>query len=245
MSSILKALKKLEQEKELRRGGIADIARGISRAVPRSRAKPRWLIPVAVAGVALAASLTTFALMSVFPRNARKSVSATGQHEQFNPPVVMAPRVSAPSTRGSEVLPRKAERSAAVASQPGFAGKGRVYGKPSRAEVSPKGFIAGEARQKTALSGISPSQKKLPEPVGAAGQLSKPSSGPAMPVLTLTGIAWQKDSADRVAVVNGISVTEGVVVEGARVEEIFQDRVRFSFEKQTFDVTLGRTNQGK
>jgi general secretion pathway protein B len=79
--------------------------------------------------------------------------------------------------------------------------------------------------------------------VGEAGKLTKTSVGHSLPTLKVTGIAWQKDSTDRVAVVNGTSVSEGVMVEGARVEKIFQDRVRFSFDQQTFDISLGRTGQ--
>jgi general secretion pathway protein B len=244
MSSILKALKKLEREKELRSGGNVDIARGISRAAPRSRAKPRWLIPAAIAGVALVASLATFTLMTFFPRKAQKPVSGAGQ-QQFRPPVPVSHGVSGSSADGSKILPREKDRSAAIASQPAFVVKERVYGNPSTAEVRPKGFIPDEARQKKTLSALSPSQGKLPESPGTSGKLSKASPGSSIPLLLLTGIAWQKDSADRVAVVNGIPVTKGVMVEGASVEEIFQDRVRFSFEKQTFDVSLGRTNQIK
>jgi hypothetical protein len=37
-----------------------------------------------------------------------------------------------------------------------------------------------------------------------------------------------------------MSVTEGMVVGGAVVEKIFQDKVRFSYEMRTFDVPVGR-----
>ena len=42
--------------------------------------------------------------------------------------------------------------------------------------------------------------------------------------------------------VNGRPVAEGATVEGARVEEIFPDRVRFSFANRTFEVSLGKTS---
>jgi general secretion pathway protein B len=214
MSSILKALKKLEQEKELRGRGSFDIARGISRDLPRSSAKPRWVIPLAVASAAVAASLATFTLISFFPPEPLKPASATGQHEESRPSVVKVPGRSLSPAAGSGVSPGKVDRPADVALQRGFTGGKPVYVTPPADEIGPV-------------------------------QLSKPSTDLPIPLLHLTGIAWQKDSSDRVAVVNGISVTEGVMVEGARVEEIFQDRVRFSFEKQTFDVVLGRANRAK
>jgi hypothetical protein len=62
----------------------------------------------------------------------------------------------------------------------------------------------------------------------------------SLPTLKVSGIAWQKDGSDRLAVVNGMPVTEGMNIDGARVEEIFQDKVRFSFEKRAFDVVVGK-----
>jgi general secretion pathway protein B len=70
--------------------------------------------------------------------------------------------------------------------------------------------------------------------------LSLPAAQPGPPVLKVTGIGWQKGNADRLAIVNGRAVSEGAVVEGARVEEIFPDRVRFSFNDKTFEIPLGK-----
>ena len=58
----------------------------------------------------------------------------------------------------------------------------------------------------------------------------------------VSGIAWQKESVSRLAVVNGTPVVQGAVVEGARVEEIFQDRVRFSRDNSSFEVPLGKVS---
>jgi general secretion pathway protein B len=71
-----------------------------------------------------------------------------------------------------------------------------------------------------------------------------PEALPAPPVLKVTGIGWQKDNADRLAIVNGKAVSEGAVVEGARVEEIFPDRVRFSFNDKAFEIPLGKIPGG-
>jgi general secretion pathway protein B len=58
-------------------------------------------------------------------------------------------------------------------------------------------------------------------------------------LLSVGGIAWQESSSLRLAVVNGISVNEGSAVEGARVDEILPDRVRFSFRNEHFELPLG------
>jgi hypothetical protein len=63
------------------------------------------------------------------------------------------------------------------------------------------------------------------------------------PAIKVNGIAFQDGGSDSVAVVNGISVSNGSVIEGARIEEIQRDRVRFSFGSEKFEVMLGKTNR--
>jgi general secretion pathway protein B len=41
------------------------------------------------------------------------------------------------------------------------------------------------------------------------------------------------------AMVNGSPVKAGSVIDGARVEEILPDRVRFSFQHRNFEVSVG------
>jgi general secretion pathway protein B len=59
------------------------------------------------------------------------------------------------------------------------------------------------------------------------------------PVLQVTGIGWQKDNANRMAIVNGRPVVAGNFVEGAKVEEILPDRVRFSINGRSLEITVG------
>jgi general secretion pathway protein B len=61
----------------------------------------------------------------------------------------------------------------------------------------------------------------------------------------VTGIAWQNDGQDHIAIVNGVSVSEGSTVEGTRVDKIFPDRVRFSSENGSFEVPLAKGPEGK
>jgi general secretion pathway protein B len=61
---------------------------------------------------------------------------------------------------------------------------------------------------------------------------------PARPNLVLSGIVFQPDRQARLAVVNDLPVMEGTVIEGARVEEILADRVRFAWEGSTLEVGL-------
>jgi general secretion pathway protein B len=64
---------------------------------------------------------------------------------------------------------------------------------------------------------------------------------PAEPAFAVSGIAWNTDSADRLAIVNGHPLTTGSAVGSAVVEEILPDRVRFSQGGKTFEVPLGKS----
>ena len=61
-----------------------------------------------------------------------------------------------------------------------------------------------------------------------------------LPSLTVNGIALS-DGEKRNAIVNGMSVSVGSTVEGARVEDILEHRVRFSYGGKTFEISVGST----
>jgi hypothetical protein len=63
-----------------------------------------------------------------------------------------------------------------------------------------------------------------------------------IPTLRVDGIAYHFGSADSLGVVNGTTVYAGAIVEGAKVEEIGKDRIRFNFEGERFEVPLGKSN---
>lgn len=56
--------------------------------------------------------------------------------------------------------------------------------------------------------------------------------------LKVNGIAFQDDPAESVAVINGMLIKRGMSVDGARLEEIFPDKVRFSGKDGMFEVPL-------
>jgi general secretion pathway protein B len=56
--------------------------------------------------------------------------------------------------------------------------------------------------------------------------------------IKLSGIAWQDERRTRRAVVNGFLMQEGGIVAGARITDIYQDRVRFSLSGKTFEIPL-------
>jgi general secretion pathway protein B len=213
MSSILEALKKLEDEKAGRRSGTANIAAKVVKPGRRPRQRPRWLLPAGMAVVAAAAALFTYILMGGF-------------YTRINP------AQTAPTA-----LPRQPQQAAA----PSFAPAPLPVLSPAamRNQTIPPSPSTPVVKQAPVVvtSPLQPVEPRISEKPAAP---SPPETLPGPPALKVTGIGWQKDNADRLAIVNGRAVSEGAVVEGARVVEIFPDRVRFSFNDRTFEIPLGK-----
>jgi general secretion pathway protein B len=70
------------------------------------------------------------------------------------------------------------------------------------------------------------------QPQSAGQAIAAPSD------IKLSGIAWQEERRARRAVVNGFLMQEGGLVSGARITDIFQDRVRFSLSGKSFEIPL-------
>ncbi|KAF0221155.1 MAG: hypothetical protein FD174_653 [Geobacteraceae bacterium] len=216
MSSILKALKKLEDEKAARSGKTADIAGAILKTGRRKEQKQKWLILTGMLFVAVAAVLATYALMGGFSHMRQET----------------APVTATPSNRPETTAPSFLDHA------PPPAGPSVIENRPSL--MAPRTITKVLPAMQTAAPTASPQQ---PAPTAETRtETAQPATAAPLPVLSVSGIAWQKDSASRLAVVNGMSVTQGATVGGARVEEIFPDRVRFSLENRTVEVLLGKTS---
>ncbi len=222
MSSILKALQKLEQERAARSGGPPDISAEILKRERAGKAAPRWRLPTAMTVVAAMAVLATYTVMGGF--SARKAgitpnttplaprTTPTGQAPAGSTGGTTAPAPSLPPVeivRDIPVASRTVTRQTSLTSKPA----------PQLTKPAPAG-------QQHAT--VEPAKEKAP-PAPAK---------PSRPTLSVGGIAWQQNNSLRLAVVNGMSVSEGAIVEGARVEEILPDRIRFSFRNEHFDVPL-------
>ena len=112
-----------------------------------------------------------------------------------------------------------------------------------------------EARQKPALAPPERQPEKTPsnslsKKVSLRKQrLSQAAKPPKTPIwntpltsLTVNGIAFF-DGEKRKAIVNGMSVSVGSVVEGARVEDIRENGVRFSRGNRKFEISVGNSGE--
>jgi general secretion pathway protein B len=210
VSSILKALRKLEEEKSRSREGTPDIARDILKRGPRRKAFP-WMTFASVAVLVLAFALTGYILMgkSEFP----EPPQAQAIHEM---PPAQSP---APAVSSSEQ--KNALQDVSAPAPPTAAARKT----PTKVPAGP----AWSAEPKAAPEPV----KTAPAPRPAAKEIVDP-----LPALTLTGIAFQEDRESRLAVINDLPVMEGTVIAGARVVEISEDRVRFNYSGRSFDVLL-------
>jgi len=217
MSSILEALKKLEDEKAGRRSGAASIAAKVVKPGRRPGQRPKWIMPAGMAVVATAAALFTYILMGGFST-------------QMNP---VQPAPPAP--------PRQLQQAAVPAEVPAVVPAPLPVLPPAiKRKPSRPSYPSSPVAQQAPVIVAPPPQPVEPRITEKPAAPSQPEVLPGPPALKVSGIGWQKDNADRLAIVNGRAVSEGAVVEGARVVEIFPDRVSFSFKDGTFEIPLGK-----
>ncbi|HEX9078868.1 MAG TPA: hypothetical protein VF795_04730 [Desulfuromonadaceae bacterium] len=221
MSFILKALKKLEDEKTVRTGQPVEINSAILASDGGVSLRPRrkwgWVtVPLAL----LACAALAYLFMHKSPQRIaeqRKYESPPAQAAPARPPVPPAAAAPAappspPADAGREPV-REMARSAAVPREP-----------------LPRHVEAREGRRERERTGESTPSSA--EPVRRAG--GAPSG------FAVSGIAYQDNPAESMAVVNGVIVKTGMMVAGARVERIFMDRVRFRGDGGSFEVPLAR-----
>jgi hypothetical protein len=58
------------------------------------------------------------------------------------------------------------------------------------------------------------------------------------PSLRLSAIVWHEEPSKRIAMINGMISTEGSLIEGVKVEEIYPNRVRLSQNGRPFEILL-------
>jgi general secretion pathway protein B len=217
MSSILEALKKLEDEKAARRGGMGNLAGKVAKTGRRPRHTPAWLVPGGMVAVAVVSVLITYvAMTSISPRTSESAPAKKPPGVSPAPDSLLLP-TGTPVTE--ELKPR----------QP--------YPPPHKKSESAAAVLPGAtAKNRASLPKASGKQDAPASSVPV--QRAPESAGAPTPMMTVSGIAWQKDTSFRMAVVNGSPVREGGTVEGTTVKEILPDRVRFSYNGKEFEVSM-------
>ncbi len=214
MSSILKALARLEQEKAATRRDPVRINAELLCAPPAKRVSPVIVIMVA-ALLFVCGGTATYVFMHQRTSPFRPAQVPGHRQVIFPPPV--APVRSVPTARRGD------NQESAVPVPPQE--RAQRHRRPDDRQVAP-----GRDEPPVPVP-RSPAAKIVVQDV----QHALP---PALPLLKVDGIAFQ-DGGDGVAVVNGVAVSRGGFIEGARVEEIQRDRVLFRYGGRKFEAMMG------
>lgn len=235
MSSILKALKKLEEEKISleEEGRRLNLSSEILRQQRHAGNSP-WLLRGFAALAVVVIILLTALLMS---RPAEKTQQNSGQHQTSPPP---QPTLQQQPAHQTQLLPNQSTVQPADAATAAKA----VGPLPREARSLPEP-VRPAAVQKLPLPEL-PGSEPLPVRDVQPKQLPKSTTQTVEspePRLTLSGIAWNKDSAERLAIINGQPASTGSHIGGAVVEEILPDRVRLSSKGKVFELSIGRPDK--
>lgn len=228
MSFILKALKKLEDEKATRAAAPVEISSAILTSGRSVSLRPRrrwgW---VAVPLVLLACvGLAYLFLHKTKPRIA--------EQRGYQPPPATA---AAPSPAAPPAPPADAEpdEPTEVPSLPASVAKEEPARDEAKRAVLAEKLASRRMKVRERRMERERVRESVPTPAEPVRHAVASSSA-----ITVSGIAYQDNPADSMAVVNGAIVRTGMTVAGARVERIFVDRVRFRGEGGTFEVPLAR-----
>ena len=234
MSSILKALKKLEEEQARREGGGGDIARDILRGAQRRRG-PRgwWLLPVGLVGGGVAV-FAAFGLLSRTPnQGGRTTIPASEKANRAENPL-QAPLTETHEAVVTGAAQRNATSPTAPAAQPAAGSGARRPPSEARASSVPPASMAGERAAAPNREVSVP----VAEEASDIDRETEPIAGGESADLVLSGIALQDGNATGMAIINGLPVMEGTVIEGARVEAVLSDRVRLERGGEVFELLL-------
>ncbi|HIJ87910.1 MAG TPA: GspB domain-containing protein [Desulfuromonadales bacterium] len=225
MSSILKALKKVENDNASRRPDELRIDAEILRSENHPRFSLSGMLLVALLLMAFGAGGTYLYMTrdktseltdpnaSVISGQKRQSVSVTPEiiTEQLPPAIVVVPAQQKNNSPGEKV---------------------QKHHTTSSQETSPP---AVRTRPLVAEQPVLPPQRVTSPPVTHKTI--------TVPALRVNGIAFQEDGSGTVAMINGEPIAKGGIIAGVTVEEIYKNRVKFNYNGELFDVLLGQSNQ--
>jgi general secretion pathway protein B len=228
MSSILKALKKLEDDKATRQPDELKINAEILRGNDSPRYSSSGLLLTSLFFVTCGAGATY--LYMKHDTNMISNTKATLQISADNKPEPLLLKTIPVTT---SLVPHEPVKTSAK--NPDL-----PQSRKPVPEVVPTSSTATTIRNKPVIT-----PKRLQQEINATSAVSpqQPTvQNKAVPVLRVNGIAFQNSGTDNVAIINGTPVSSGTMVEGVKVEEILKDRVVFQRNGEKFEILLGQSN---
>jgi general secretion pathway protein B len=235
MSSILKALKKLEEEKARREGGGGDLARDILRGAQRRRGlRGWWLLPIGLIGGGLAV-FAVLGQLSQTPNQGGRPTSPASARAYLNEKAPPTTLTESPGTVADGADREHAAPEPDPAVQPAAGQDARRQPPEDRMASVQSRPIADEPQAASARDAADPVAEEAPgNDLAADATAGREPTGD----LVLSGIALQDGNATGMAIINGLPVMEGTVIEGARVEAVLPDRVRLKRDGEVFELLL-------
>jgi general secretion pathway protein B len=247
MSSILKALRKIEEEKRVASHAAPDLRMDQGGSVKKS-----WPLLPLVGGAALGAvcvGLLSFWLSPEDPELAiqvpPQTIIVDAESRQENPSAVDN------NEQLLESAPLTPQQSSGqdLATAP-VAEDIKVQEVIMPAETVPVAFTKTESKKQRPK--ISPEKKMPPSEVVAAKvkttavakvedpepSVAKPKALPADVTLKVSEVFYHDDPGNSMAVVNDLPVMIGTFVDSAVVQEIHSDKVVFKVDSQSYDVPV-------
>lgn len=229
MSSILKALKKIEDDKAARRPDELKIDAEILRTDNTPRVSTAGILVASLLLLAGGSGVTYMYMKRDRPVE-QITLKSAAMPDKPVPPVAEIKAELLPST--VVVVPAN-KKNTAKAENNGL----RQGAKPAGAAPA---VVASKASKpiETAKPVTQSNASKAPSPASP-----KSASAKAVPALRVNGIAFNDGGADSVAMINGVPASNGSMIEGVKVEEIFSNRVIFSSGGERFEIALGQSNR--
>lgn len=231
MSSILKALKKHEDDKTARRPEDLNI----DAEILRSDNSPRF----SSAGMLLAALLLLVGGSGVTYMYMKQG-TAPGLAPPWESTAQSGEHKTLPAT-ASDVLTEQLPASVVVVPAIQQKAAKKETSKIPRPAV-PTRSMPVVAMPKQAQS-ILLSKPAVPAKIQKTHLLPLTSSVKEVPVLRVNGIAFQDGDAESVAIINGAHASSGSVIDGVKIEGIYKNKVIFSYNGENFEIQLGQSNR--
>jgi general secretion pathway protein B len=223
MSVILDALKKLDREKSSRRSGTSNIAIEILRPdLPR----PEKRVPLYVAIVFLASIATAAITYSVMLKGGFLSkpshpltMNPAGPNQQVAPVPFSSEPVRDAREEISPALPK-------------------IQG-PVKSKKPAASLVENKGDEKNINRNVSLKEPDtVPEKTNIPSEHAPNGSAATSPSLNISAIVWYEEPSKRFAMINGLIATEGSIIEGMKVEEIYPNRVRFLHNGQHLEISI-------
>ncbi len=225
MSFILKALRKLEDEKAARKNGPVAIDSAILASDTNSPVLPRRSGKMMIAAlVVMAGAIAGYIALRSSDAPVMRVRERVAQPAAVAPVAPIARPVPASPLPQPAVAPLPVAETAVPPARPLAV---------STLATASEQVNKRRHRTREASSGAARLASQEPPARGHEDALAAP---PAAAGLTVSGIALQDDPSASMAVVNGALVKTGMSVGGVEVERIFVDRVRFKGTSGTFEV---------